>query len=84
MILTAVAHATALFKNQMLNLDVEILCKDFIIDDTTHETLVTSAYDAAQDFVSSYDFVSLTESKDNDRPRNLRFFSVCSTEHLLI
>jgi hypothetical protein len=48
----AVAHAVALFKNHLPDLDMEILHKDFIIDDTTHETLVASAYDAAQDFVS--------------------------------
>jgi flagellar motility protein MotE (MotC chaperone) len=83
-ITSAVAHVVALFKNHLPDLDVEIPRKDFVIDDTARETLVASAYDAAQDFVSSYDFASLTESKDNDRPRNLRFFSVCSTEHLLI
>jgi hypothetical protein len=34
--------------------------------------------------VSSYDFTSIAESEDNDSPRDLRFFSVCCTEHLLI
>jgi hypothetical protein len=70
-ITSAVAHVAALFKNHLLDLDVEILRKDFIVDDTARETLVASAYDAAQDFVSSYDFTSLTESEDNDSPRYL-------------
>jgi hypothetical protein len=47
MISSAVTHAMALFKNHLLDLDVEILCKGFIIDEATHETLVASAYDAA-------------------------------------
>jgi hypothetical protein len=81
---SAVGHAVALFKNHLPDLDMEILHKDFIIDDTTRETLVASAYDAAQDFVSWYDFTSLVESKDNDSPRNFWFLSVCCTEYLLI
>jgi hypothetical protein len=36
-----------------------------------HETLVSSAFDASQDFVSSYDFASLAESDDNDSPKTL-------------
>jgi hypothetical protein len=68
---SAVAHATTLFKNHLPDLDVEILHKDFVVDEAAHETLVASAYDATQDFVSSYDFTSLTESKDNDSPTDL-------------
>jgi hypothetical protein len=71
MISSAVAHATTLFKNHLPVLDVEILCKDFIVDDAVRETLVASAYDVAQDFMSSYNFTSLAESKDNDSPRNM-------------
>jgi hypothetical protein len=71
MISSAVAHATTLFKNHLPVLDVEILCKDFIVDDVVRETLVASAYDVAQDFMSSYNFTSLAESKDNDSPRNM-------------
>jgi hypothetical protein len=41
------------------------------VDDAEHETLVSSAFDAAQYFVSSYDFTSLTESDDNDSPKAL-------------
>jgi hypothetical protein len=50
-ITSAVAHAAVLFKNHLPDLDVEILCKDIIVDDTVLETLVASTYDAAQDFV---------------------------------
>jgi hypothetical protein len=35
------------------------------------KTLVFSAFDAVQDFVSSYDFASLDESDDNDSPKAL-------------
>jgi hypothetical protein len=70
-ITSVVAHAMALFKNHLRDLDVVILLKDFIVDDSARETLVASAFDAAQDFVSSYDFASLAESEDNDSPRNL-------------
>jgi hypothetical protein len=39
--------------------------------DAEHETLVSNAFDTAQDFVSSYDFTSLAESDDNDSPKAL-------------
>jgi hypothetical protein len=35
------------------------------------EALVSSVFDAAQDFVSSYDFASLAEFDDNDSPKAL-------------
>jgi hypothetical protein len=41
------------------------------VDDAEHETLVSSAFDVAHDFVSSYDFTSLAESDDNDSPKAL-------------
>jgi hypothetical protein len=66
-----VAHAAALFKNHLPDLNVELLRQDFTVDDAEHETLVSSAFGAAQDFVSSYDFISLTESDDNDSPKAL-------------
>jgi hypothetical protein len=71
MIFSAVAHATALFKNHLPDLNMELLCQDFTVDDAKCETLVSNAFDAAQDFVSSYDFTSLTESNDNDSPKAL-------------
>jgi hypothetical protein len=60
-----VANAVALMKNHMPDLDMEILHKDFIVDDAERETLVNNAYDATHDFVSLYDFFTLTESDDN-------------------
>jgi hypothetical protein len=43
------------------------------MNDVKRETLVSSVFDVAQDFVSSYDFASLVESDDNDNPRLCNF-----------
>jgi hypothetical protein len=50
---------------------MELLRKDFTVDDVEREALVSSMFDTAQDFVSSYDFASLVESNDNDNPKAL-------------
>jgi hypothetical protein len=50
---------------------MELLRQDFTVDDAEHETLVSSTFDVAQDFVSSYDSASLAESDDNDSPKAL-------------
>jgi hypothetical protein len=71
MISSVVPHVAALFKNHLSNLNIELLRQDFIVDDAEHKILVSSAFDAAQDFVSSYDFTSLAESDDNDSPKAL-------------
>jgi hypothetical protein len=71
MIFSTVAHATVLFKNHLPDLNMELLHQDFIVDDEEHETLVCNAFDAARDFVSSYDFASFVESDDNDGPKPL-------------
>jgi hypothetical protein len=71
MIFSTVAHAAALLKNHLPDLNMELLRQDFTVDDVERETLVSSAFDAAQDFVSSYDFTSLAESDDNDSPNAL-------------
>jgi hypothetical protein len=71
MISSTVAHAAVLFKNHLPDLNMELLHQDFIVDDAERETLVSIAFDAAQDFVSSYDFASLAESDDNDSPKLL-------------
>jgi hypothetical protein len=68
---SAVINAVALFKNHLPDLDVEILRKDFTIDDVEQEALANSAYDAAHDFVSFYNFSSLAESDDNNSPETL-------------
>jgi hypothetical protein len=68
---STVAHAAALFKNLLPGLNMELLRQDFTVDDAERETLVSSVFDAAQDFVSSYDSASLAESDDNDNPKAL-------------
>jgi hypothetical protein len=65
-IFSAVANAATLFKNHLPDLDVEILRKDFTIDDAEWEVLANSTYDVVHDFVSLYDFSSLAESDDNN------------------
>jgi hypothetical protein len=71
MISSTVAHAAMLFKNHLPDLNMELLHQDFNVDDAERETLVSSAFDAAQDFVYLYDFASLAESDDNDSPKAL-------------
>jgi hypothetical protein len=71
MISLAVAHAAVLFNNHLPDLNMEFLRQDFTMDDAKHETLVSSAFNAAQDFISSYDSASLAESDDNDSPKAL-------------
>jgi hypothetical protein len=71
MISSVVLHAATLFKNHLPDLNMELLRQDFTVDDAEHETLVSSAFDAAQDFVASYDFTSLAESDDNDSSKAL-------------
>jgi hypothetical protein len=64
-----VAHAATLFKNHLPGLSMELLRQDFTVDNAEHKTLVSSAFDAAQDFVPSYDSASLAESDNNDSPK---------------
>jgi hypothetical protein len=71
MISSAVAHTATPFKIHLSDLNMELLRQDFTVDDAERETLVSSAFDAAQNFVSSYDFTSLAESDDNDSPKAL-------------
>jgi hypothetical protein len=66
---SAMANAMALMKNHLPDLDMEILRKDFTVDDAEWETLVNSTYDATHDFVSLYNFSSLARSDDNNSPR---------------
>jgi hypothetical protein len=71
MILIAVVNAMSLLKSHLPDLDVELLCKDFAVDEVECEVLTNGTYDVAHDFASSYDFSSLGESKDNDSPWNM-------------
>jgi hypothetical protein len=50
---------------------VELLRKDFAVDEAECEALTSGAYNAVDEFASSYDFSSLAESEDNDSPRNM-------------
>jgi hypothetical protein len=65
----AVANDMALVTNHLPDLDMEILHKNFTVDDAEWETLVNSAYNAAHDFGNLYDFSNLPESDDNNNPR---------------
>jgi hypothetical protein len=67
----AMANAMALMKNHMPEFDIEILRKNFIVDDMEWAALVDSAYDTAQHFLSLYDFIVLVESDDNNSPNTL-------------
>jgi hypothetical protein len=71
MISMAVANAMALLKSHLPDLDVDLLCKDFAVDEAECEVLTSGAYNAAHEFASSYDFSSRAKSKDNDSPRNV-------------
>jgi hypothetical protein len=71
MISSVVAHTTTLFKNHLPDLNMELLRQEFTVDDAECETLVSSTFDTAQDFISSYDFTSLAESDDNNSPKAL-------------
>jgi hypothetical protein len=71
MISIAVVNAMALLKSHLPDLDVELLCKDFVVDEAEREALTSGAYDAAHKFASSYDFSSLAKSEYNDSPRNM-------------
>jgi chromosome segregation ATPase len=68
---TAVANAMALLKSHLPDLDVELLRKDFAVDETECEALTNGAYDAAYEFALSYDFSSLAEFEDNDSSTNM-------------
>jgi hypothetical protein len=67
-IFSAVANAMPLVKNHIPEFDGEILRKDFTVDDAERATLVDSAYDTIQHFVSLYDFSTPAKSDDNNSP----------------
>jgi hypothetical protein len=71
MISMTMATAMALLKSHLADLDKELLCKDFAVAEAEHEVQTNGTYDAAHEFTLSYDFSSLTESEDNDSPRNI-------------
>jgi hypothetical protein len=71
MISSTVVHVATLFKNHLLDLNMELLRQDFTMNDAERETLVSNSFDTTQDFISSYDFASLIGSDDNDNPKAL-------------
>jgi hypothetical protein len=71
MISSTVTHVAVLFKNHLPGPNMELLRQDFTVDDVKRKTLVSSTFDAAQNFVSSYDSASLAEFDDNDNPKAL-------------
>jgi hypothetical protein len=71
MISSTVAYAAVLFRHHLPDLNMDLIRQDFTVDDTEHETLVSSAFDTAQDFISLYDFVSLIQSDDKDSLRQI-------------
>jgi hypothetical protein len=71
MISTVMDNVMALLKSHLPDLDVELLCKDFAVDEVNHEALTSGAYDATHEFASSYDFSSLAEFEDNDSPKTM-------------
>jgi hypothetical protein len=66
MVSSVVAYDAVLVKDHMPNFDVEILRRDFTINEVEREVLVECIYDIAQYFVSKYDFSALAESDDNN------------------
>jgi hypothetical protein len=52
-----VAHAVALLKSHMSDLDTEQLCRDCLFDDDEEQDpQIDCVYDTAQHIVSQYDF----------------------------
>jgi hypothetical protein len=70
MISMAVANVVALLKSHLPDLNVELLRKDFAVDEVECGALTGGAYDAAHEFASYNDLASLAKSGDNDSPRN--------------
>jgi hypothetical protein len=84
MILMVVANAMALLQSHLPDLDVELLRKDFMVNEAEREALTNGAYDDAHEFASSYDFSRLAESEDNDSLRTYNSSHVCCNRYLLI
>jgi hypothetical protein len=64
-ITSVVANVVTLFKSHTPDLDMEILHKDFPIDDAEREALAHSACNAVHDFVSLYDFFGFAKTDDD-------------------
>jgi hypothetical protein len=62
---SVVAHEVALVKSYILDLDLELLRKDYPFeDDEERDTLIDNVFETAQYFVSQYDF-SVVNDQDS-------------------
>jgi hypothetical protein len=84
MISTAVANAMALLKSHLPDLDVELLRKDFVVDEADDEALISDTYDTAHEFASSYDFLALLSPKTMIVLGRCNSSPVCCNRLLLI
>jgi hypothetical protein len=75
---SVVANVVALFKNHLPDLDVDILRKDFTIDDTEWKALSNIAYDITHDFVSLYDFPASPSSMITTVSGFCNFYLCCN------
>jgi hypothetical protein len=61
----AVAHAVALRKSYIPNIDPELLHRDYPFEeDEERDALIDSLYETAQYFVTQYDFSVINDSND--------------------
>jgi hypothetical protein len=64
-----VALAVALLMSYVLDLDIELLHRDYPFeDDDEQDTLIDSMYETAQHFVSQYDFSIVNDKDDEGSP----------------
>jgi hypothetical protein len=64
-----VALAVALLMSYVLDLDIELLHRDYPFeDDDEQDTLIDSMYETAQHFVSQYDFSKVNDQDDEGSP----------------
>jgi hypothetical protein len=83
-ILTGVSNAMALLKSHLPDLDVELLCKDFVVDEVEREVLISGAYDAACEFTSSYESLALLSPKTMIVLGTCNSSPICCSRYLLI
>jgi hypothetical protein len=63
------ALAVALLMSYVLDLDIELLHRDYPFeDDDEQDTLIDSMYETAQHFVSQYDFSIVNDQDDEGSP----------------
>jgi hypothetical protein len=64
---SVVAHEVALVKSYILDLDLELLRKDYPFeDDEERDTLIDNVFETAQYFVSQYDFSVVNDQDSPD------------------